>query len=84
MSRLWQINGAEIVMIMYIPKPKEWFIERIGQKIYRDKLPACCETCERVESEGLIIGNEQHARLLADLDANLGAEGQFCNYRDIS
>jgi hypothetical protein len=68
--------------IMYIPKSAEWFIERIGKRIYRDSQRECCSHCTKVEKEGLIIYDEQHADYLACVDMAFGAEGIFSNYRD--
>ncbi|HDY66816.1 MAG TPA: hypothetical protein ENH85_03375 [Candidatus Scalindua sp.] len=67
---------------MYIPKSPEWFIERIGKKIYRDKRRECCPHCIEVEKNGLTIYNKLHAHYLADVDMDFGAEGIFSNYRD--
>jgi hypothetical protein len=68
--------------IMYIPKSKEWFIDRIGKRIYRDSRRYCCATCLEVEKEGVIVCGETHATYLADVDMDFGAEGVFSNYRD--
>ena len=67
---------------VYIPKPKEWFVKRIGKRIYRDKGSCECQTCERIEKEGLIVRDKSHADYLTAIDSDFGAEGQFCNYRD--
>lgn len=67
---------------MYIPKPKEWFIERIGKRIYRDSHRDCCAHCRYVEENGLTVNSESHAEYLADVDMDFGAEGVFSNYRD--
>ena len=67
---------------MYIPKNKEWFVERIGKRIYRDSQRDCCPHCSKIAKEGLIVGNEMHAEYLADVDMDFGAEGIFSNYRD--
>ena len=69
-------------MTTYSPKPAEWFIERIGHRIYRNSLPYCCDRCEKVAENGLIIHDETHARYLAIVDMDSGAEGIFSNYRD--
>ena len=67
---------------MYIPKPREWFVERIGKRIFRDSRRVCCGHCARVGKEGLIVHDEQHADYLACVDMDFGAEGIFSNYRD--
>ena len=68
--------------IMYIPKNAEWFIARIGKRIYRDSRRDCCPTCSKIAKEGLIVHDESHARYLADVDMDFGAEGICSNYRD--
>lgn len=67
----------------YKPKSIEWFKDRIGKKIYRDKLSCPCETCEVNGIHGLIVEDELHANYLSMIDADFAAEGTFCNYRDI-
>ena len=68
--------------IMYIPKSKEWFTQRIGKRIYRDSCRDCCPHCKKVQEKGLIVYDEMHASYLADVDMDFGAEGIFSNYRD--
>lgn len=56
----------------------KWFIDRIGSRIYRDKIGTCtCMTCERILKEGLIIEDKEHARYLLDCSM----EGMY-EYRD--
>ncbi len=42
-------------------KDKQWFIDRIGKRIYRLTDTKCCEHCQKVFKEGLMIGDEMHA-----------------------
>ena len=67
----------------YVPKSKEWFVERIGKRIYRDAMRHCCAVCDDVAERGLVVHNDMHADYLACTDADFGAEGHYCNYRDI-
>lgn len=67
--------------MIYIPKSKQWFIERIGKRIYRDSR-TCCLHCADVGENGLLVCDEQHASYLAGVDADFGSEGVFSNYRD--
>lgn len=67
---------------MYKPKSEEWFKERIGKIIFRDDI-GCCGTCIKNAKEGLEVRNEDHARYLAMIDSEFGAEGTYCNYRDV-
>jgi hypothetical protein len=43
---------------------KQWFIDRIGKRVYRDKNTCDCEMCNDVFENGLIIKNETHATYL--------------------
>ena len=66
----------------YIPKTKEWFVERIGKTVFRDNVSNSCSACTDVEKNGIIVFNKQHARYLAMIDADFAAQGTFMNYRD--
>ena len=46
------------------PHPLEWFIERIGKRVYRTKSSCPCPSCASVGVRGLIIFNEMHADYL--------------------
>ena len=70
----------------YTPKSKDWFIERIGKRIYRDcqnkDHDENCSTCKRVTEEGIVVQDKMHAWYLSGIDADFGAEGIKSNYRD--
>lgn len=66
----------------YQPKTKEWFIERIGKTVFRDAKGKCCNRCDQINEQGLVISNEQHASYLALIDSDYAAEGIYLNYRD--
>jgi len=53
-------------------KPKDWFMERIGTKIYRDDNGCDCQVCKMVERYGLIIHDEMHAQYLYDCHTEMG------------
>ena len=59
----------------------QWFIDRIGKRIYRDP-SKCCAHCDAVAKNGLIISDETHAIYLSDMESALVAEGTSPNYRD--
>lgn len=65
----------------YTPKTKEWFIERIGKRIYRDK-DGCCAECDFNAENGVIVEGEFYAEQYALVDAEFAACGTFMNYRD--
>lgn len=51
---------------------KEWFLERIGKRIYRDETSCKCETCKLIARVGLVIDDEVHADYLASCSAEMG------------
>jgi hypothetical protein len=53
-------------MIKIVVHDKQWFIDRIGKRIYRKNNVCNCEVCTTVHKEGLIITDEQHANYLYD------------------
>lgn len=67
---------------MYKPRNKQWFLDRIGKRIYRDKLSCDCDTCNNNEAHGLIVCDELHANYLSMIDHDYALEGTYCNYRD--
>lgn len=46
------------------PHPLEWFIARIGKRVYRTKSSCPCRICALVGVRGLIISSEMHADYL--------------------
>ena len=53
-------------------KNREWFVERIGQRVYRDDNGCDCSICKTIERTGLIIHDELHAQYLFDCQNELG------------
>jgi len=51
-----------------------WFKNRIGKRVYRLTKTNCCPTCDRVEKEGLIIGDKTHANYLFDCQNSMNLE----------
>lgn len=45
-------------------KTLQWFINRIGKKIYRDDDNCGCATCNEVVKNGLIVIDRDHAEYL--------------------
>lgn len=64
-------------------KTLQWFINRIGKRIYRNSsnCPECA-TCKDVEENGMIIEDESHAEYLFNIQNDFGACNVFLNYRD--
>ena len=44
-------------------KQLQWFLDRIGKRVFRDSLSYNCESCTCVENNGLIIKDENHQDL---------------------
>lgn len=56
---------------LYI-KQKQWFIDRIGKRVYRAFGSCHCESCTHVAKNGLIISDSLHARYLNDISLETG------------
>lgn len=54
-------------------KDLQWFIDRIGEVVYRDKVPCTCSTCKSVEKDGVFIEDKDHAEYLymVSMDMNI-------------
>lgn len=57
------------------PPRLQWFLDRIGKTVYRNKTTCPCAPCAEVYQQGLHIGDAMHADYLYDF------EGQS-NYAD--
>ena len=58
-------------------KSKDWFLERVGNRVYRDDNGCDCNVCKSVMIHGLIIHDEHHASYLYDVQNELNV-----NYYD--
>lgn len=56
----------------YYQRPKKWFIERIGKRIYRDRTSCSCKHCEETYRNGLVITDENHAYYVFDCHNEMG------------
>jgi hypothetical protein len=65
-------------------KTKEWFIERIGKRIFRNDnfCGAKCKTCKIITENGLVIADETHASYLFEVQNDYRSEGIILDYRD--
>jgi hypothetical protein len=50
----------------------QWFIDRIGKRVYRDKNICTCEHCINVFKHGVIISDKEHAQYLFDIQNETG------------
>ena len=44
----------------------KWFKNRTKKRIYRLTKTNCCDTCRRVEKEGIVVNDDFHAEYLFD------------------
>jgi len=64
--------------VKYKPKTERWFLNRIGKRIYRDKQGgSCCDICEDVYQNGLIVKDKQHAHYLVAIDRDFTYKKQL-------
>lgn len=61
---------------------KQWFIDRIGKRVFRNRNTCDCEICEKTYTEGLIICDLQHACYLYDVECEYNREGIKIKYFD--
>ncbi len=47
----------------------QWFMDRIGKRVYRDDVSCECPSCKGVTSHGLVIEDEMHADYLEMVEA---------------
>jgi hypothetical protein len=51
---------------------KQWYIDRIGKRVFRTESSCQCEICKQVYEAGLIIIDEMHADYLYMMQNELG------------
>ncbi len=61
---------------------EQWFIDRIGKIVFRNKTTCKCETCKNVYEQGLIIHDKTHATYLYDMEGCYNYEGYPLKYFD--
>ena len=60
----------------------QFFLDRVGKRIYRDDDGCPCADCKRIVENGVRIMTKLHARYLFDVQLEYAIEGVFLNYRD--
>lgn len=53
-------------------KRKQWFIDRIGKRVYRPPVRCDCQTCIDGHLNGILICDETHADYLHSCESELG------------
>ena len=61
---------------------REWFMDRIGKRIFRDGHDCDCKSCISVSKNGTIIENETQADYMYHVQNDFKSEGLDLNYRD--
>ena len=69
-------------MSVKISDREQWFLDRIGKTVWRNRTSCKCHVCDRVYKEGLHISEEMHAYYLCDMEAAANAEGVPLKYFD--
>lgn len=64
-------------------KSEQWFLDRIGKKVFRDSNECPCDTCKYIGVHGFTIVDRNHALYLYEIQCEYEAEdGTNLNYRD--
>lgn len=53
-------------------KRKQWFIDRIGKRVYRPPVTCKCQSCVDGHINGILISDETHADYLHACECELG------------
>ena len=53
---------------------EKWFLNRIGKRIYRLTKTKCCNVCDEVYKNGLVVTDRQHAECLFMYQCGLDLE----------
>lgn len=69
-----QQDNAEFEAQQQYDIRKQWFIDRIGKRVFRTAGTCNCSTCRKVEREGLLIEDKCHAVYLVDVEGCSGQE----------
>lgn len=60
----------------------QWFLDRIGKRVYRPATTCKCGICADVVENGLIIADVPHAEYLWDVEGEYQANGIAIKYFD--
>ena len=62
---------------------QQWFIDRVGKRVFREDNECDCDLCRLVTKEGLVISDVSHALYLAEIEFTYKYESDIdLNYRD--
>jgi hypothetical protein len=57
-------------------KQEQWFIDRIGKRVYRPATSCKCGVCAEITMNGLIINDKMHASYLNDISTQMDVKYQ--------
>ena len=60
----------------------QWFIDRIGKRVFRNNNGCACVGCKDVYEHGLVITDKFHADYLCDTEGDYNAGGDLLRYFD--
>lgn len=55
---------------------QQWFIDRIGKRVFRNDTGCECPSCKNTAKKGMIISDEMHAHYLYSVESDFNA-GRF-------
>lgn len=61
---------------------EQWFVERIGKRVYRDDDGCSCADCAKTVKEGFVVLDKDHAQYLYTIQMEWLMAGIELNYRD--
>jgi hypothetical protein len=63
---------------------EKWFLNHVGEKVYRNKTTCSCSVCKDSYENGLIISDDKHAGYLFDIECEYTREGSNLRYKERS
>jgi hypothetical protein len=61
---------------------EQWFIDRVGKTIYRNRDGCTCFVCEQVYQQGLYLADEYHALYVSEIEGAYNIDGFPLKYFD--
>ena len=61
---------------------QQWFLDRIGKRVFRNDDGCKCPSCLDVSANGIVIASEEHARYLDMIEATPGMEIRYFDTKE--
>lgn len=61
---------------------KQWFLDRIGKRVFRNMDKCDCAICAAIYEKGLVIVDRMMAQYLYDIETDFTADGAPLKYFD--